>query len=98
MTNVALPEMRRAGYDPGFAAGVIAAGGTLGIMIPPSVIFVLYGIMTETDISQVVRGGRAAGSAGDGDVPGHHPDRRLAAAPAHAARSTATPGTSASAR
>ncbi len=57
MTNVALPEMRRAGYDPGFAAGVIAAGGTLGIMIPPSVIFVLYGIMTETDISQLFAAG-----------------------------------------
>ena len=57
MSHVALPEMRRAGYDPGFAAGVIAAGGTLGIMIPPSVIFVLYGIMTETDISQLFAAG-----------------------------------------
>jgi TRAP-type C4-dicarboxylate transport system permease large subunit len=50
MTNVALPELRKAGYDAGLSAGVIAAGGTLGIMIPPSVIFVLYGIMTQTDI------------------------------------------------
>ncbi|MBI1725775.1 MAG: TRAP transporter large permease subunit, partial [Candidatus Rokubacteria bacterium] len=38
MTHVALPELRRAGYSPGLATGVIAAGGTLGIMIPPSVI------------------------------------------------------------
>ena len=53
MTQVALPEMRKAGYDPGLSAGLIAAGGTLGIMIPPSVIFVLYGIMTETDITQL---------------------------------------------
>jgi len=57
MTQVALPEMRRAGYDPGFSSGLIAAGGTLGIMIPPSVIFVLYGIMTETDISKLFAAG-----------------------------------------
>lgn len=50
MSQVALPEMRKAGYNPGLSAGLIAAGGTLGIMIPPSVVFVLYGIMTETDI------------------------------------------------
>jgi tripartite ATP-independent transporter DctM subunit len=57
MSSVALPEMRRAGYDPGLAAGVVAAGGTLGIMIPPSVIFVLYGIMTETDIAKLFAAG-----------------------------------------
>jgi tripartite ATP-independent transporter DctM subunit len=57
MTQVALPEMRRAGYHPGFAAGLIAAGGTLGIMIPPSVILVLYGIMTETDITKLFAAG-----------------------------------------
>lgn len=51
MTKVALPEMRRAGYDPGLSAGVIAAGGTLGIMIPPSVMFILYAIITETDVA-----------------------------------------------
>lgn len=57
MSQVALPEMRKAGYDPGFAAGLIAAGGTLGIMIPPSVTFVLYGIMTDTDISKLFAAG-----------------------------------------
>ncbi|WP_137921112.1 TRAP transporter large permease [Hydrogenophaga sp. 2FB] len=57
MTQVALPEMRRAGYEPGISAGLIAAGGTLGIMIPPSVIMVLYGIMTETDITQLFAAG-----------------------------------------
>ncbi len=61
MTQVALPEMRRAGYHPGFSAGLIAAGGTLGIMIPPSVIFVLYGIMTETDISKLFAAGVVPG-------------------------------------
>ena len=53
MTNIALPEMRKAGYEPGFGTGVIAAGGTLGIMIPPSVIFAIYGILTEQDISKL---------------------------------------------
>lgn len=53
MTQVALPEMRRAGYDPGISAGVIASAGTLGIMIPPSVMFILYAILTETDIASL---------------------------------------------
>jgi C4-dicarboxylate transporter DctM subunit len=57
MAQVALPEMRRAGYHPGLSAGLVAAGGTLGIMIPPSVIFVLYGIMTETDIRKLFAAG-----------------------------------------
>ncbi len=61
MTQVALPEMRRAGYDPGLSAGVIAAGGTLGIMIPPSVIMVLYGVMTETDITKLFAAGVVPG-------------------------------------
>lgn len=61
MAQVALPEMRKAGYDPGLSAGLIAAGGTLGIMIPPSVIFVLYGIMTETDITQLFIAGVVPG-------------------------------------
>jgi len=64
MTKVALPEMRRANYDPGLASGVIAAGGTLGIMIPPSVIFVLYGIMTETDIGRLFAAGVLPGILG----------------------------------
>jgi len=61
MSQVALPEMRRAGYDPGLAAGLVAAGGTLGIMIPPSVIFVLYGFMTETDITKLFFAGVVPG-------------------------------------
>ena len=61
MTQVALPEMRRAGYHPGFSAGLIAAGGTLGIMIPPSVPLVIYGIMTETDITKLFAAGIVPG-------------------------------------
>ncbi len=64
MTQVALPEMRRSGYHPGLSAGLIAAGGTLGIMIPPSVIFVLYGLMTDTDISKLFAAGVVPGLLG----------------------------------
>jgi C4-dicarboxylate transporter, DctM subunit len=53
MTQVALPEMRRVGYDPGLSAGVVAAGGTLGIMIPPSVMFILYAILTDTNVASL---------------------------------------------
>jgi C4-dicarboxylate transporter, DctM subunit len=51
--KVAYPEMRRFGYSSGFATGVIAAGGTLGIMIPPSVVLAVYGIITEQDIGKL---------------------------------------------
>ncbi|WP_370155422.1 TRAP transporter large permease [Ferrovibrio sp.] len=61
MTNVALPEMRRFGYSASLSTGVIAAGGTLGIMIPPSVVFALYGILTEQDISKLFIAGIGPG-------------------------------------
>jgi tripartite ATP-independent transporter DctM subunit len=64
MAQVALPELRKAGYSPGLSTGVIAAGGTLGIMIPPSVIFVLYGIMTEVDIGKLFIAGVVPGVLG----------------------------------
>lgn len=64
MTQVALPEMRKGGYEPGFAAGLVAVGGTLGIMIPPSVIFVLYGLMTDTDVSKLFAAGVVPGLLG----------------------------------
>jgi C4-dicarboxylate transporter, DctM subunit len=51
--RAALPELRRAGVDPGFAAGTIAAGGTLGILIPPSVILVVYAITAEQNIAKL---------------------------------------------
>lgn len=47
MAAVALPEMRRRGYSMELASGAVAAGGSLGMMIPPSVVFIVYGIMTE---------------------------------------------------
>jgi C4-dicarboxylate transporter, DctM subunit len=51
--RAALPELRRAGYDQGFATGTIAVGGTLGILIPPSVILVVYAITTEQNIAKL---------------------------------------------
>ncbi len=47
MTRVALPEMLKRGYRPTLAAGAIASGGTLGMLIPPSIIMVLYAVLTE---------------------------------------------------
>jgi tripartite ATP-independent transporter DctM subunit len=52
-TKVAYPSMRKFGYKDELAAGAIAGGGTLGILIPPSTIMVIYGIMTETNIGKV---------------------------------------------
>jgi tripartite ATP-independent transporter DctM subunit len=52
-TTVALPEMRRFGYSDKLATGVIAAGGTLAILIPPSVILAIYGLLTDQDIGKL---------------------------------------------
>ena len=57
MARVSMPEMRRFKYHDSFAAGSIAAGGTLGILIPPSVIMVIYGIMTTTSIGALFAAG-----------------------------------------
>ncbi|WP_101046835.1 TRAP transporter large permease [Macromonas nakdongensis] len=53
MTKVAFPEMRKHGYKDSLATGAIASGGTLGILIPPSTIMVIYGIITETNIGEM---------------------------------------------
>src|SRR6188472_1280745 len=52
-SRVAYPEMIRFKYPQSFATGVIAAGGTLGIMIPPSTVLAIYGIITEQDIGKL---------------------------------------------
>ncbi len=53
MGQVALPELRRYGYSGGFSTATLAAGGTLGILIPPSVILVIYAILTEQNIAKL---------------------------------------------
>jgi len=57
MGQVALPEMRRYKYDPGLATGCVAAGGTLGILIPPSTGFVIYAILTQESIGKLFLAG-----------------------------------------
>jgi C4-dicarboxylate transporter DctM subunit len=60
-STVAYPEMRRYGYPQSFAAGVIAAGGTLGAMLPPSTVLAVYGIITEQDIGKLFIAGIVPG-------------------------------------
>jgi len=58
---VAYPEMRRFGYPQSFSTGVIAAGGTLGAMLPPSTVLAVYGIITEQDIGKLFMAGIVPG-------------------------------------
>jgi len=53
MGQIALPEMRRYNYEDSFATGTVAAGGTLGILIPPSTVMIIYGILTEQSIGKL---------------------------------------------
>ena len=64
MSKVAMPEMRRYGYADGLSTASIAAGGTLGILIPPSVILVIYGLLTETSIGKLFIAGIVPGLLG----------------------------------
>ena len=61
MSKVAYPSMKKLGYSDALSTGVIAAGGTLGIMIPPSTIMVIYGIVTETHIGKLFAAGVVPG-------------------------------------
>ena len=61
MCSIALPEMRKAGYPDSVSAGTIAGGATLGILIPPSIIFVLYGLITEQSIGKLLVAGIVPG-------------------------------------
>lgn len=64
MAKVAMPSMREFNYDDRLATGAIAAGGTLGILIPPSVILIIYGVITETNIGQLFAAGLIPGIIG----------------------------------
>ena len=60
-SSVAYPEMRRFGYPPSFSTGVIAAGGTLGAMLPPSTVLAVYAILTQQDIGKLFMAGIVPG-------------------------------------
>ncbi len=64
MARVTIPSMRRFNYHDSLATGAIASGGTLGILIPPSVVLVLFGVMTETDIGKLFVAGLLPGLLG----------------------------------
>ena len=64
MGRVALPEMRRLGYSDSLAAASVAAGGTLGVMIPPSILFLIYGLLTEQSIGKLFFSGILPGILG----------------------------------
>ncbi|MCY7308005.1 MAG: TRAP transporter large permease [Rhodoferax sp.] len=64
MGRVALPEMRRLGYSDSLATASVAAGGTLGVMIPPSILFLIYGLMTEQSIGKLFLSGILPGLLG----------------------------------
>ncbi|MEM6713050.1 MAG: TRAP transporter large permease [Pseudomonadota bacterium] len=64
MSKVAMPSMRKVGYADSLATGSIAAGGTLGILIPPSVILIIYGLITEADIGKLFIAGILPGLLG----------------------------------
>lgn len=64
MSKVAMPPMRRYGYSDSLATASIAAGGTLGILIPPSVILIIYGLLTETSIRELFAAGLLPGILG----------------------------------
>ena len=61
MGKVAYPEMKRLKYDPSMAIGCLAAGGSIGIMIPPSLAFILYGLITQESIGQLFMAGIVPG-------------------------------------
>ncbi len=67
MGAVSIPEMKKYDYDDSLATGSVAAGGTLGILIPPSIGFVIYGIITEQSIGKMFMGARQFFGSGCGD-------------------------------
>ncbi|MCX7383408.1 MAG: TRAP transporter large permease subunit [Alphaproteobacteria bacterium] len=56
-----IPEMRKRGYSPGFAAGLVAAGGTLGILLPPSIVLILYAVRAEQSLGRLFLAGIGPG-------------------------------------
>ena len=68
--SAGIPEMRRRGYSPGLAAGIIAAGGTLGILLPPSITMILYAVAAEQSLGRLFLAGLGPGHAAERHVCG----------------------------
>ena len=86
MGKVCLPEMRRYNYSHRLSTGVIAAGGTLGILIPPSTAFVIYGLLTEQSIGKLLLAGILPGLLLTGHLHGDGRDLDALQAAIRAAR------------
>lgn len=61
MGRIAIPEMVKSGYKPGFACGTVAAGGTIGALIPPSILMIIFGVFAQTSVTAVFLGGISVG-------------------------------------
>ena len=61
MGKIAVPEMLRSGYRPSLATGTVAAAGTIGALIPPSILFIIFGIIAQVPVGQLFVGGAVAG-------------------------------------
>src|SRR5690606_14567707 len=59
--RIAIPEMVNAGYRPRIATGALAAGGTIGALIPPSILMIIYGVFAETSVTRVFIAGISVG-------------------------------------
>src|SRR5438270_14051016 len=73
--SAGIPEMRKRGYSPGFAAGIIAAGGTLGSVLPPSITMVLYAVASEQSLGRLFLSGITPGLLLVGLLPLYRPRR-----------------------
>ena len=91
MAQIALPEMRKYKYDDRLATGAVAAGGTIGILIPPSVVMVIYGLLTETSISALFLAGFVPGFLTVFGLHGRDLDHDAASIPSSGRRRRARP-------
>ena len=96
--RAALPQLRSYRYDPGFSCGLVAVGGTLGILIPPSVILVVYAISTEQNIAKLFMAALIPGLMAAAMVLRHHRDRDPAGTRRWVRRNRASPGATGSSR
>ncbi len=98
MGTITVPEMRAHGVAQRLASGVVAAGGTLGILIPPSLGMLIYAMVTDQSMGRLLIAGHRAGDGAGGAVPAHHLHLVAPARGGRAAGREVIPGGSGSAR